>query len=425
MSTNLKELNSFNNFNNENFNEREIERESSLISNDDSNSINLLEYSILLEEAKQHNFNDFDNSHCLHIFPPSSSSLHSSYSPSLHSLNSLNSLHSPNSSNTTNTSNSSNSTQSFQSSLNSPSSNNLPIILFIPELALNKNISMNGQLKRLVLYFLKLTFNISLSSYSLIYAHTNLSIISQNTLIQQFHKTLPITIRKNIKKLYVLHPTFLIKFFYETAGKWFLSQKFYRKLSFYDTTHDFQATPNAPLVTFPPIFIKTEDLTLGFRPVESLPPLSNSFEKSIGTTKILFLCINYLRQNNGVRSKGLFRLAGDRILEELVKTRLCYLPNHWEEYVVIGEYNTPINFTSSCPLARVVVDDIDTIGCIIKMSLRDLPEPLIPYDYYDYLMKITMQLDHGIDRLSWEEMINRTIASIPFVNSSTLNFLLR
>lgn len=367
-------------------------RDSSII-NEDMSSISSLEYTSLLEEAKQLNFSDLENSHCIQIIEDYYTS----------------------------------STSTPSSTPSSSGRNNYPIILFIPELALNKTQSMTIQLKRLVLYYLKVTHKVSLTSYILIYAHTNLSILSQNTLIQQFHKTLPITIRKNLKKLYLLHPTFLIKLFYDTAAKWFLSQKFYRKLSFYDTIRDFQISSNLPSIIFPSTFIKNEDLTLGYKPMEFLPSLTESFDTSLGTTKLLFLCINYLRQINGIRSKGLFRLAGDRILEELVKTRLCHIPKNWEEYVIIGDYNSNnrINITSTCPLSRVIVDDIDTIGCIIKMSLRDLPEPLIPFEYYDYLMKITMQLDHGIDRLSWEEIINRTIASLPFVNSSTLSFLLR
>jgi hypothetical protein len=440
------------------------QRESSIIDN-----INTIEYSSLLQEANSSSYPELENSQCLQI-----------------GYDHL----------TTQT-----------------------IILFIPELALHKphpsspasTPSISLQIHRLVLYFLKVVQHIVLSKYILIYAHTPLSILSQHTLIQQFHKILPISHRKNLSKLVILHPTFIIKFFFETAGMWFLSKKFYRKLSFYDSIHEFQLQCPSYAIHFPSHFHRNEDQLLGFKLPETLPALRNSFVKSLGTTKFMFLCVSYLREVKGYKSKGFFRLAGDRVMEELVKTRLAALPNHWESYIVIGdaqqegkrqnppkeqewevvpasgrdlkessEENSspiashhsrsssatkfppvnsrqpaaahqrssslppfPINFSTPAaasspplpipnppvlisPLSKIYITDINSIGGALKMSVRDLPEPLISYSHYDYLTTITRQMESGkLERRIWEEQVNQAIGSLPPENCATLNFLLK
>lgn len=394
----------------------DFSRESSIIEN-----IDQFEYSSLLEEANSSSYPDLENSHCVQLgYDPSSSH---------------------------------------------------PIILLIPELGLNKIQPMTLQLHRLVLYFLKMIQHIVIHRYILIYCHTPLSILSQTTLIQQFHKILPTSHRKNISKLIVLHPTFMIKLFFDTAGSWFLSKKFYRKLVFYETIRDFQLHNPSFQIQFPSTFHRNEDHNLGYKPASYLPPLQRFFVKSLGTTKLLYRCIEYLRKINGSQSKGLFRIAGDRVIEDLVKTRLCLMPNDWEDYIIIGDKEvkgSPLIIESSptmpnsipihqrassqslstvptpippshqrsislpqipsstqSPLSCLHITDIDCICGILKMSIRDLPEPLISYGHYDYLTDLTRRLESGqLDRTSWEEQVNRAIGTLPHENNATLKYLL-
>jgi hypothetical protein len=206
-------------------------------------------------------------------------------------------------------------------------------------------------------------------------------------------------------------------------------------------------------------------------------------------------------------------------MEDLVKTRLCLLPNHWEEYIFIGDSavvapdekkerdgsdspdsssldtattappahhthhrsssasaaplptlelpqptlttatshrrksslptfnllssssstatatatappsaSSPLTTSSHpiSPLSKILISDIDTIASILKMSVRDLPEPLISYSHYSYLTEITQQLESGqLERGLWEEQVNRAIGTLPEENKSTLKFLIR
>src|SRR6185312_6507252 len=112
--------------------------------------------------------------------------------------------------------------------------------------------------KKMLLLFLKKANEIVGQNYSVVYAHTNIDIINQYPLIYKFYSLLPRTYKKNLLKMYIIHPNVGIKMFFEFA-RVFLSQKFYQKLSLVEHILDFQRIVPPTQLALPLKFLFKED----------------------------------------------------------------------------------------------------------------------------------------------------------------------
>ena len=124
-------------------------------------------------------------------------------------------------------------------------SNGVPILAFIPLLGFEKLNCVTQEdkdrtLKRMLLLFIKSADKIVQRGYILVFAYTALSILSQIPLVYKYYKMLPRSYKKNVRKLIVLHPAYLIRSFFEVGVRWFVKSKFYRKLHFLDSVVEVQ-----------------------------------------------------------------------------------------------------------------------------------------------------------------------------------------
>jgi len=86
---------------------------------------------------------------------------------------------------------------------------------------------------------------------------------------------------------------------------------------------------------------------------------------------ILFKCIKILHPES-YTSQGVFRVSGNNVDMQEVER----------------EFDTDCikyNFKNN--------EDIHVVACILKKYLRDLPEPLLPFNMYDQLIKSADVLD--------------------------------
>lgn len=314
------------------------------------------------------------------------------------------------------------------------------------------------------------------SSFSIVYGYEPMSLLNQQPIIYKYWKMLPRKYKKNLSKLYVIHPQLGIKMFFELS-RVFVSQKFYQKLLYIDYISDFQAIIPATSLALPASYIRFEDSEKGWKPIGVMPPLLKSFDNVLGTTKLIADCCSFIRLY-GLKRKGLFRIAGDESLLSLVKTRL-YNTIDGTSCVIIGEdrdsrresctsrmsYIRPdscssVASTSSAAsgsmsstlgsmsaaltpgkktgkssgninkISTILIQDIDTVAQILKLSIRDLPDPLITADAYDRLLKLTSLLSSDSSMLNltdemWEQEAMAVISTMPLEHKDTLINLLK
>lgn len=307
------------------------------------------------------------------------------------------------------------------------------VIVLIPSIVFKSTKDYDTQLRRMLLLFVKTAHNIVQGPYTLVYAHCHLPIFSQQKIAFQVHKMLPREYKKNLAKLIVVHPTFLIKAFFETV-KWFISEKFYSKLSFIASIAELQTIIPPAQMPLPPQFLAIEDDQKGLVRAHFMTPLNLTFEPSLGTTPLIHKCAEYIKQTgDGFRTSGIFRLAGDQIQEDLVKMRLYgQPPDKIGAYIMIGINDDSHSqaqrggFGGTIPqLSTVVLTDIHTVASVLKISLRDLEEPLFTFSIYDRLMDFARQFDRDPDSPEeYDEALDQLLKTMPECNYRTLQHLI-
>lgn len=224
------------------------------------------------------------------------------------------------------------------------------VIIMIPSLGLNKIERPEAIFRKMLLLFLLKTHEMVGTSYSVVYAHTAIDLINQYPLIYKFYSILPRSYKKNLKKMYIVHPNIGIRAFFEFA-RIFLSHKFYNKLCLLENVIDFQRIIYPTQLPLPLKFLRREDEERDIRYRGPLPSVRQSYNNNMGTMEILYYCAEFLKETNGIQSPGIFRVPGDEGEISLAKSRLQFgysakdPENSWvalsenRRYIVIGDLN--------------------------------------------------------------------------------------
>ena len=318
-----------------------------------------------------------------------------------------------------------------------------PVIVLIPTLGMSTAEKIEVSFRKMLLLFIRKANDIIGSNYSVVYAHTNIDIINQYPLIYKFYSVLPRAYKKNLTKMYVIHPNMGLKMFFEFA-RVFLSHKFYSKLVLLDNILDFQKLIPPTQLVLPLKFLRKEDEMKGYKYYSKMASLKDTFDPSIGTTRLMHICTTFIKLHGGLLQKGLFRLAGDAGEINLAKVRLQYafqfgdytdriILSENQDYILIGDITSlqttrpltldrktsgdkrlkykPYNISNQNiehsstsgnipntteevlpdeqPMSIIVLHDINTIAQIFKLSIGSLPEALVSYSIYHSMIETT------------------------------------
>lgn len=238
---------------------------------------------------------------------------------------------------------------------------NNSVIIMIPSLGLNRVERPEVIFRKMLLLFLRKTHETVGNAYSIVYAHTNIDIMNQYPLIYKFYSILPRSYKKNLLKMYVVHPNVGIKMFFEFA-RVFLSHKFYAKLCLLDNILDFQRIVPPTKIMLPLKFLYREDEEREIKYTGRLAPLVISYDNHLGTTKLLDICTTFLRANNAIILPGIFRIPGDEGELHLVKHRLqyAYISAPYSERIQLSENKT-----------YIIVGDLDALYKDIHTNTKD------------------------------------------------------
>lgn len=203
-----------------------------------------------------------------------------------------------------------------------------PCIYLVPALALQDceqdNDAKLAMMRKIMLLFIKHADYIVNEPYTLVYGHSATPLLAQTAVLHSYYKILPRKYKKNLKEMVLLHPTFGIRTFFEIS-RYFVGEKFFRKLHFISRISQFQHVIPPPLLRLPFSFISWEERHLKMsKKTGRLKALSDLVNPEEGITVPYFLnsCADFLRRNNAFNQEGIFRVPGDQVFLKLAIDRI-------------------------------------------------------------------------------------------------------
>ncbi|ESO12743.1 hypothetical protein HELRODRAFT_105496 [Helobdella robusta] len=220
------------------------------------------------------------------------------------------------------------------------------------------------------------------SDYTVVYFHYGLN--SQNkpsfAWLRQAYSEFDRKYKKNLKALYLVHPTNFIKFLWNIFRP-IISAKFGRKVSYINYLHELAQQLQLDQLVIPHRVRDYDAFLLAKNKPKPVPtsivhaPLPKqqfgvelAYIKSHNNGSIIptvvSQCVEYLREH-GLHTEGLFRRSANALELKLVQKTF----NEGKE----------VDFSTY---------DIHLPAAILKSFLRQLPEPLLTYELYDHIIKV-------------------------------------
>jgi hypothetical protein len=293
-------------------------------------------------------------------------------------------------------------------------------------------------LRRMLLMFIKEADEVVGNNFILVYVHTSLSILSQQPIIYKYYKMLPRSYKKNVQKLLVLHPTFLIRSFFEVGVRWFVKEKFYKKLTFVDSIVGVQNIIGATGTCLPASLIKYEladkeaKASGGKRAsgddddntnVVGKVALEELYDKDLGTTTLMHRCCQYMERNEALSMQGLFRISGDNDAIGVIRTIITTSADPEAMNTILFQGQGEAGGEDQDEWAYLTISDVHSAASALKVSLRMLPQPLVTFDAYGPLLEATKKHAGG-DLDAWDRAVDLALVGMPLAHYNTLQYLL-
>lgn len=223
--------------------------------------------------------------------------------------------------------------------------------------------------------------------YALVYFHHGLHSGNKPSLgwLQSAYKEFDRKYKKNLKALYVVHPTGFLKVLWNLFRP-LISHKFGKKVTYCSSLSDLRDHLHCDQLLVPPEVLrydeKLRDLHRGLPPLPTKtppprPPLpTQQFGVSLQYLRdknqgelvppVLRLTVTYLREK-GLRTEGLFRRSASAQAVRQVQRLL--------------DQGKPVNFDD--------YGDVHLPAVVLKTFLRELPQPLLTFAAYEQVLGIT------------------------------------
>ncbi|XP_040564166.1 rho GTPase-activating protein 1 isoform X2 [Lepeophtheirus salmonis] len=292
------------------------------------------------------------------------------------------------------------------------------IVVYACRLPNNKNFN-HQRFLRYLMYTLDQYVDID---YSLVYFHYGLTSKNKPPLrwLWEVYKALDRRYKKNLKSLYLVHPTNFIRVVW-SFFKPIISVKFGRKVQYVDCLNDLKQSMDMERIPIPVPVIEHDRKVISR--MSKSPSIGSGFKSSsgnmdparqFGTTlewilehnpqcslpPIMYQCIEFLSQPDCLETEGIFRRSANAELVRELQSKI----NSGEE-IVFEE------------------GDVHIAAVILKTFLRELEEPLLTYDLFEQIIQI--QDIPKEDKHSYvSEMINNSLPDINYrILKSLLDFL--
>ncbi|KAJ8962980.1 hypothetical protein NQ317_009027 [Molorchus minor] len=232
----------------------------------------------------------------------------------------------------------------------------------------------------LLLSYLKYTLESYVKQdYSLIYFHYGLSSKNKPSLgwLLQAYKAFDRNYKKNLKALYLIHPTIFLKLVSQVFRP-FISAKFGKKINYIHSLKDLHSVIPVEKLDIPSEVIDHDKKLNGGVPIVTNVDqqfLPTSPTQQFGVTlqfikdhynviipPVVKQCVEYLDQPDALETEGIFRRSANALKVRALK-----------EIANSGQILT--------------FDDPHEAAVLLKKFLRELKEPLLTYELYDEIVQ--------------------------------------
>ncbi|XP_016065571.1 PREDICTED: rho GTPase-activating protein 8 [Miniopterus natalensis] len=241
---------------------------------------------------------------------------------------------------------------------------------------------------RRLLEYLKYTLDQYVESdYTIVYFHCGLTSRNKPSLhwLRGAYKEFDRRYKKNLKALYVVHPTGFIKVLWNVF-KPLISHKFGKKVTYVNYLSELREHLKCEQLAIPPEVVRYDERLRNLRKGRPLPPAktppprpplpTQQFGVSLQYLKdknqgelippVLKFTVTYLREK-GLRTEGLFRRSAS--VQTVHEIQRLY------------NQGKPVNFDD--------YGDVHIAAVILKTFLRELPQPLLTFKAYEQILGIT------------------------------------
>ncbi|KAF6724288.1 Rho GTPase-activating protein 1 [Oryzias melastigma] len=269
-----------------------------------------------------------------------------------------------------------------------------------------------------LLMYLKATLDQYVESdYTLIYFHHGLTSLNKPSLgwLRDAYKEFDRKYKKNIKALYIVHPTLFIKTLL-VLFKPIISLKFGRKLNYVSYLSELEDVVKCEQLLIPQRVREYDEKLRASAKPSSPPPMSPPRSPPL-PNQVFGVPLSQLRQRDpdgdpvptvmkdtigflsdqGLEIEGIFRRSANVTLVKEVQSK----------------YNSGevVNFRD--------MEDVHLAAVILKTFLRELPEPLLTFQLYNDIVNFT-----SVSTDCQLEVIKTMLESLPEENYASLRYLI-
>jgi len=242
-----------------------------------------------------------------------------------------------------------------------------PIIIFSEEKVKKED------LERTLLYMIAKVDKIVENDYIMVWCVSNSTSQARPgfSWMLNVYRTITRKYKKNMKSLYIVHPTMMIKVIMKCFSP-FVSEKFWKKLHLVDTVQDIYKDIPEDRLPLPPTVIAYDLVQNNI--ISNQPPLfANSLEEVMSGRKDctgatipppIKKCMDFLKEHHA-DTRGIFRISGNQ--------------------ATVNQLKILLNHGVNVDLHHV---DCHVLASLIKLFFRELPEPLFIYSLYDEVISI-------------------------------------
>eukprot|EP01096_Ripella_sp_DP13-Kostka_P016561 TRINITY_DN811_c0_g1_i1.p1 TRINITY_DN811_c0_g1~~TRINITY_DN811_c0_g1_i1.p1 ORF type:complete len:699 (+),score=279.74 TRINITY_DN811_c0_g1_i1:174-2099(+) len=256
-------------------------------------------------------------------------------------------------------------------------------------------------LDTLLLYTIHILDPIVDKDYVLVFIGTHFSRDNRPSLawFRKAYSILNRKFKKNLKMLYIVHAAWGIKAALNLFRP-FVSNKFWRKVVLVDDLSDIYKTIGRSEIWIPDFVITYNAKHNKHKPIFGVPleEVLNIEHSKTGIPQVIIESVNYLSYHYDV--EGIFRKSGEaRLIDEI---RKAY------------DKGEDVELTTA-------IQDPHAVSGLLKLFLRELPNPVIPFDLYDLILQ-SHQASASNDEV-WRHVMKGLLSSLPKANYALLEYL--
>ncbi|XP_051647641.1 rho GTPase-activating protein 1 isoform X1 [Manacus candei] len=255
------------------------------------------------------------------------------------------------------------------------------------------------------------------SDYTLVYLHHGLTSENKPSLswLRDAYREFDRKYKKNIKALYIVHPTMFIKTLL-ILFKPLISFKFGRKIFYVNYLSELEEYVKLEQLGIPSQVLKYDEylrslqkpLQVPQKPTPPRPPLPNQQfgvslqhlrEKSPDQSPIPLVVRDTIAhlQEHALATEGIFRRsANTQVVKEVQQKYNMGVPVDFQQY-----------------------EDVHLPAVILKTFLRELPEPLLTFGLYSHVVSF-----QSVEEVNRVDVVRRTLQTLPEENYQVLRLLI-